>query len=118
MIFRHLRNTKPHLSEKVEMNSAPLMIMMGLAARSQGAGRLGILPTHPPMHGMGPMPMGPIPMGPEGPGEGALSFTPEQREAIERLCELGFDPGLVMQVYVACDHDEQAAANLLMSMGD
>jgi UV excision repair protein RAD23 len=58
-------------------------------------------------------------MGPEGLGEGPLNLTPEHQAAIERLCELGLgDRALVVQVYVACDHDEQAAANLLMSMGD
>jgi len=44
-----------------------------------------------------------------------IEVTPEENAAINRLCELGFDRSLVIQVYFACDKNEEMAANLLFS---
>ncbi|CAI8492596.1 UV excision repair protein Rad23 [Pichia kudriavzevii] len=55
----------------------------------------------------------------EGEGEGGegyqIQITQEESEAIDRLCELGFDKNLVIQVYFACDKNEEMAANLLFT---
>ncbi|CAI4060793.1 hypothetical protein SUVZ_05G0350 [Saccharomyces uvarum] len=53
----------------------------------------------------------------EGEGEGSfqVNYTPEDDQAISRLCELGFERDLVIQVYFACDKNEEAAANILFS---
>lgn len=48
-------------------------------------------------------------------GEYRIHVTPEENEAIDRLCELGFDRNLVVQVYFACDKNEEMAANLLFT---
>ncbi|KAF2826220.1 UV excision repair protein Rad23, partial [Ophiobolus disseminans] len=40
------------------------------------------------------------------PGAQAVSVTEEEREAIERLCRLGFERDLVIQAYFACDKNE------------
>jgi len=48
-----------------------------------------------------------------GPGQGQVQVSPEENAAIERLCALGFDKNDVIQVYFACDKNEQLAANML-----
>ena len=52
----------------------------------------------------------------EGQGEEGtvrIALTEQDESAINRLCELGFDRGLVIQVYMACDKNEEVAADLL-----
>lgn len=53
----------------------------------------------------------------EGSEEGAvrIQITSDEELAINRLCELGFDRNLVIQVYFACDKNEEMTANLLLS---
>lgn len=42
-----------------------------------------------------------------------LTLTEQDESAIRRLCELGFDRNLVIQVYMACDKNEEVAADIL-----
>ena len=44
------------------------------------------------------------------------NYTQEEKDAVKRLQELGFDIRLVIQVFEACDKNENMAANCLLEM--
>ncbi|CAO2188288.1 unnamed protein product [Urochloa humidicola] len=47
-----------------------------------------------------------------------IEVTTEENEAIQRLVQMGFDRDLVLEVFFACNKDEQMAANYLLDNMD
>jgi len=47
----------------------------------------------------------------------AVQVTPEERDAIQRLEAMGFNRELVLEVFFACNRDEELAANYLLDHG-
>ena len=51
------------------------------------------------------------------PGSVAIALSEAERAAVERLCGMGFSRNRVLEAFVACDRNEELAANFLFDSG-
>lgn len=84
---------------------------MQMAMQAEGMGGAGGIEGMMGGAGGGPGPGG------APPGAQVLRLTEEEMAAVDRLCGMGFDRSEAAQAYIACDKNEELAANLLMDGG-
>ena len=71
-------------------------------------------PHFPPRENPDPQPQ--APQGNVHVPELNIDLSPEDQQAIQRICRIGFDRLTAIQVYVACDRNEDNAINCLISL--
>ncbi|KAI9591914.1 XPC-binding domain-containing protein [Syncephalis fuscata] len=101
-LLQQLAQANPRLMEVIEQNQEEFMQMM-----------LGGSDEDFPAEGEG----GDYVEGAEGetglPNVRYINVTAEEKEAIDRLVAMGFDRALAIEAYLACDKNEELAANFL-----
>lgn len=106
VILQQLAQSNPQLSEVIQSNPEAFLRYITEGDEGALAGALGI-----------PEEYITAAEGEEAEAEEGyqIQITEDENAAITRLCELGFDRNLVIQVYFACDKDEETTANLLFT---
>lgn len=93
-----IQQRNPNLHAQIMANPALLQqFIMGLASSAGGPGA-GMIP--------------------QGSGGNTVQVTPEELSKIERLKALGFTQHQVLEAFLACDRNEEMAANYLFSMAE
>ncbi|XP_035698634.1 UV excision repair protein RAD23 homolog A-like [Branchiostoma floridae] len=101
-LLQNLGQSNPQLLQHINDHQQEFIEMLNEPVEGEGGAA-----------GSGPPVMEQLPT-----GQNVIPVTPQEKEAIERLKALGFDEGLVIQAYFACDKNENLAANFLLSQGD
>ena len=93
-ILQQVAEGNPQLAQMIGQNQEQFLQLLAEDITGNAIGGMGEA---------GPLPPGAVP----------ISVTEEERDAIERLCRLGFSRDQVIQAYFACDKNEELAANFL-----
>lgn len=99
-LLMELSTSNPALLKLIQENQADFMSLLN-----------GTAPPPPAQPTLGAPPA--VPAGGAPPGAVQIRLTPSEAEAVGRLESMGFDRNAALQAFVACDKDENAAANLL-----
>lgn len=91
-LLQQLAQTNPELIQAIQANPQAFMNMLGVQPQQGAAGQ-------------GQQP---------GPGQHAIYVTEEEQAAIARLEGLGFERNRVLEAFLICDRNEEAAANYLL----
>merc|ERR1719281_662411 len=99
-ILPAIQMQQPQLFEYIQSHPEEFMALL----QGGGGGAEGAMPGMPGM-----MPGGPPP------GTQVIQLNPEEREAIERIQSMGFERNAVVEAYLVCDKNEEAAINFLLN---
>lgn len=114
-ILPAIAQSNPGLIEVLRENPEALQQALREAVQgAAGGGAGGGMPPHDPQDPVAVM-LAAAAAGGGGapPGTTVVRLTPEEREAVNRLMSLGFDQQAALQAYLACDKNEELAANFL-----
>ncbi|KAF3443894.1 hypothetical protein FNV43_RR13584 [Rhamnella rubrinervis] len=92
-MLQELGKQNPHLMRLIQEHQADFLRLINEPAEGGEGNLLGQLASAMPQ---------------------AVTVTPEEREAIERLEAMGFDRAIVLEVFFACNKNEELAANYLL----
>ncbi|KAL5726178.1 Ubiquitin receptor RAD23c [Ranunculus cassubicifolius] len=92
-MLQELGKQNPHLMRLIQEHQADFLRLINEPVEGGAEGPLGQLAAQMPQ---------------------AVTVTPEERESIERLEAMGFDRAIVLEVFFACNKNEELAANYLL----
>ncbi|ORX41106.1 hypothetical protein BD324DRAFT_38881 [Kockovaella imperatae] len=95
-LLQRLMSSSPQIAQYINQNPQALYDFLGIDAGDDGDGDDDML----------------------GQQTTQINLTQEEAAAVERLEALGFDRAMVLQAYMACDKNEELAANFLFENGD
>lgn len=93
LVFRALQTINPQLYERVEANRGPFLRMFGIQQAPEYVNEMI-----------------------QNIDQTVSRYTPQEREAIQRLVNMGYEVDLVVQVFEAAERDEQRAAMILSNL--
>jgi len=104
-IVNVVAQTNPEVERAIRENPQELVRLLHEATGGGGGGAPGA---------GAPQPGGTLGGGPPG----GMQLSEDERGAIQRLTDLGFPRNAALQAYIACDKNEEMAANFLFENGD
>lgn len=109
----------PELMQVIRENPQAFMQLIQEVAQGGGGGGQPTDPVEAMLGAVGLGGGGGRPGGPGAPPPGTqvIRLTQEERDAVDRLCQLGFDRNMAVQAYLACDKNEELAVNFLLDGG-
>jgi len=106
-LMQTLQATQPELFQLIEQRPQEFLELLNQADESEEGGD-----DDDPLQGAG----GPGGHGP--PGTVTITLSPQDQQAINRLQDMGFERNRVIEAFLACDRNEELAANYLLSSFD
>ncbi|XP_047314213.1 ubiquitin receptor RAD23c-like isoform X2 [Impatiens glandulifera] len=97
-MLQELGKQNPNLMRLIQEHQSDFLRLINEPVGGGGGGTDGNTRSHPDLGAVPP----------------AVTVTPEERQAIDRLEAMGFERALVLQVFFACNKNEELAANYLL----
>ena len=106
-LFQKIEQTMPQLAGPMRQNPG---MLYDLIQQSKAAHAGGQIPQHAPQPAPQPVPQ-------QQPAGAESQMSAEDNAAVDRLASMGFSRAQCLQAYIACDKNEELAANFLLDHG-